>query len=124
MAAPNLEVRGAYSLGYSLSKNSQSMHNFGTEENPDERTVYTCSITATAETKYEQGSTGVFQKNRQPALSVALIYTDGNPWKETEWTAADIARAIGQAFLDADNEIKTDYGTGSPGNRTATTTIG
>ena len=113
MAAPNLEVRGAYSLGYSLSKNSESMHNFGTDESPDERTVYACSITATAETKYEQGSTGVFQKNRQPALSVALIYTDGNPFKETEWTGAEVGAAVKVALDTVEANIKNTYGTGA-----------
>lgn len=112
MSAPNLEVRGAYSLGYSLSKNLQSTRNFGSEENPDERTVYTCSITATAETKYEQGSTGVFQKNRQPALSVALIYTDGNPWKETMWTGPEIGAAVSTALDTVEANIKNTYGTG------------
>ena len=113
MAAPNLEVRGAYSLGYSLSKNVRSMHNFGTVEEPDERTVYTCSITATAETKYEQGSTGVFQKNRQPALSVALIYTDGETFKETEWTGVEVGAAIKVALDSVEANIKSTYGTGA-----------
>ena len=113
MAAPNLEVRGAYSLGYSISKNLQSTRNFGSEENPDERTVYTCAITATAETKYEQGSTGVFQKNRQPALSVALIYTDGNPFKESEWTGAEVGTAIKVALDSVETNIKNTYGTGA-----------
>lgn len=113
MSAPDLEVRGAYSLGYSVSKNEKSTHNFGTEGSPDERTVYTCSITATAETKYEQGSTGVFQKNRQPALSVALIYTDGNPFKETEWTGPEVGAAIKVALDSVETNIKNTYGTGA-----------
>jgi hypothetical protein len=113
MAAPNLEPKSAYSIGYSVSKNAKSTHNFGTDESPDERTVYTCSIAATAETKYEQGSTGVFQKNRQPALSVALIYTDGKAYKETEWTGPEVGAAIKVALDSVETNIKNTYGTGA-----------
>jgi len=113
MASPNLTVRGAYSLGSSIRKNKSSTHNFGTEESPDVRTVFVCSITVSAETKYEQGSTGVFQRDSRPMVAIDLVGADGNAYKEAMWTGAEYEAAIAAAVTAAEVYIKTNYGTGA-----------
>jgi hypothetical protein len=113
MASPNLIVRGAYSLGSSISKNDPTPHNFGTSENPDMRDVYVCALCVSAETKYEEGSTGVFQRNPQPVVRIVLIGTDGKDYKETQWTGAEYEAAIKAAVTSAEVYIKTNYGTGA-----------
>ena len=112
MASPNLTVRGAYSLGSSIRKNKSSTHNFGTEESPDVRTIFVCSITVSAETKYEQGSTGVFQRDSRPMVAIDLVGADGNAYKEAMWTGAEYEAAIASAVTAAEVYIKTNYGTG------------
>jgi len=113
MASPDLTVRGAYSLGSSIAKNRPSTHNFGTEEEPDVRPVYICTLKTTAETKYEQGSTGVFQREKRQAVRIDLIGTDGNAYKETQWTGPEYEAAIAAAVTAAEVYIKTNYGTGA-----------
>ena len=112
MASPNLTVRGAYSLGSSIAKNHLSTHDFGTEESPDVRPVYVCSVSVSAETKYERGSTGVFQRDKRSAVKIDLVGADGNPWKELMWTGAEYEAAISAAVTAAEVYIKTNYGTG------------
>ena len=113
MASPNLTVRGAYSLGSSISKNYQSTHNFGTAELPDVRPVYVCVLTVSSETKYEQGSTGVFQRDSRPMVAIDLVGADGNAYKEAMWTGAEYEAAIASAVTAAEVYIKTNYGTGA-----------
>jgi len=112
MASPNLTVRGAYSLGSSVAKNRPSTHDFGTVEEPDVRPVYLCTLKTTAETKYEQGSTGVFQRNRRPGVRIDLVGADGNAYKEAQWTGPEYEAAIEAAVTAAEVYIKTNYGTG------------
>jgi len=66
-----------------------------------------------AETKYEQGSTGVFQRDRRPTVRIDLIGTDGNAYKETQWTGPEYEAAIEAAVTAAEVYIKTNYGTGA-----------
>jgi hypothetical protein len=113
MASPNLTVRGAYSLGSSIGKNRPSTHDFGTEEEPDVRPVFVCSLSVSAETKYEQGSTGVFQRDKRPAVQIDLVGADGNAYKEAMWTGAEYEAAIAAAVTAAEVYIKTNYGTGA-----------
>jgi hypothetical protein len=113
MASPNLTVRGAYSLGSSISKNRPSTHDFGTAEEPDVRQVFVCSLSVSAETKYEQGSTGVFQRDGRPAVSIDLVGADGKAYKEAMWTGAQYEAAIAGAVTSAEVYIKTNYGTGA-----------
>jgi len=113
MASPDLTVRGAYSLGSSVGKNRPSTHDFGTVEEPDIRPVFLCSVSVDAETKYEQGSTGVFQRDRRPTVRIDLIGTDGNAYKETQWTGPEYEAAIEAAVTAAEVYIKTNYGTGA-----------
>ena len=113
MASPDLNVRGAYSLGSSISKNRPATHDFGTEEEPDLRPVYVCSISVSAETKYERGDTGVFQRDSRPAVQIALVGADGNAYKVAQWTGAEYEAAIEAAVADAEVYIKTNYGTGA-----------
>jgi hypothetical protein len=112
MASPNLTVRGAYSLGSSIGKNVPSTHDFGTEEEPDVRPVFVCSVSVSAETKYEQGSTGVFQRDKRPAVTIDLVGADGHPYKEAMWTGGEYEAAIAGAVTAAEVYIKTNYGTG------------
>jgi len=112
MASPNLTVRGAYSLGSSVAKNRPSTHNFGTEEEPDVRPVYVCSVSVSAETKYERGSTGVFQRDKRSAVRIDLVGADGNAYKEEQWTGPEYEAAIEAAVTAAEVYIKTNYGTG------------
>jgi hypothetical protein len=113
MASPNLTVRGAYSLGSSIIKNRPSEHDFGTVESPDLRPVFVCSVSVSAETKYEQGSTGVFQRDKRPPVTIALVGADGNAYKEAMWTGAEYEAAIASAVTAAEVYIKTNYGTGA-----------
>ena len=113
MASPNLNVRGAYSSGGSVSKNDQSTRNFGTEESPDIRTIYVCSLNVPAETKYELGSTGVFQRDSRPSVQIDLVGADGNAYKEAMWTGTQYEAAIKAAVTAAEVYIKTNYGTGA-----------
>ena len=113
MASPDLTVRGAYSLGSSIGKNRPSTHDFGTEEEPDVRPVFLCSVSVDAETKYEQGSTGVYQREKRQAVRIDLIGTDGNAYKETQWTGPEYEAAIAAAVTAAEVYIKTNYGTGA-----------
>ena len=113
MASPNLTVRGAYSLGSSISKNRLSEHDFGTVESPDLRPVYVCSVSVNAETKYEQGSTGVFQRDKRPTVQITLVGADGNAYKEAQWTGVEYENSIKQAVTAAEVYIKTNYGTGA-----------
>mgnify|MGYP003140080180 CR=1 FL=1 len=113
MASPNLTVRGAYSLGSSIGKNLSSTHDFGTAEEPDIRPVYICSVSVSAETKYEQGDTGVFQRDVRPAVRIALVGADGNAYKEAMWTGSEYEAAIEAAVTAAEVYIKTNYGTGA-----------
>ena len=113
MASPDLTVRGAYSLGSSVAKNRQSTHNFGTLEEPDVRPVFVCSLSVSAETKYEQGSTGVFQRDKRSAVRIDLVGADGNAYKEAMWTGAEYEAAIAAAVTAAEVYIKTNYGTGA-----------
>ena len=113
MASPNLTVRGAYSLGSSIGKNLVSTHDFGTAEEPDVRPVFVCSLSVGAETKYEQGSTGVFQRDKRSAVRIDLVGADGNAYKEAMWTGAEYEAAIAAAVTAAEIYIKTNYGTGA-----------
>lgn len=113
MTSPNLTVRGAYSLGSSIGKNISSTHDFGTVEAPDIRPVYICYLSVSAETKYEQGSTGVYQLDSRPLVQIHLIGTDGNAYKETQWTGPEYEAAIEAAVTAAEVYIKTNYGTGA-----------
>ena len=112
MASPDLTVRGAYSLGSSIGKNRPSTHDFGTEEEPDVRPVFVCSVSVSAETKYEQGSTGVFQRDKRGAVTIALVGADGKAYKEAMWTGPQYEAAIKAAVTAAEVYIKTNYGTG------------
>ena len=113
MASPNLTVRGAYSLGSSIGKNRPSTHDFGTVEEPDIRPVYICPLSVNAETKYERGETGVFQRDKRSAVTIALVGTDGNAYKEAMWTGPEYEAAIAAAVTAAEVYIKTNYGTGA-----------
>ena len=112
MPAKNLNVQGAYSLGSSIDKNRTGKHNFGTVEDPDEHPVYLCSISVSAETKYEQGTSGAIRRIVQPPIRVDLIGADGNAYKESMWTDAEIAAALVAAWDTANTTIKANYGTG------------
>tara|TARA_R100001086_G_C11708043_1_gene223333 strand:+ start:188 stop:529 length:342 start_codon:yes stop_codon:yes gene_type:complete len=112
MASPNLTVRGAYSLGSSIGKNHISTHDFGTPEESDIRPVYICPLSVSAETKYEQGNTGVFQLDSRPVVRIDLVGADGNAYKEAMWTGAEYEAAIEAAVTSAEVYIKTNYGTG------------
>jgi len=113
MSAPDLFVRGGYSLGSSIGKNLLGSHNFGTVEEPDNRAVYRCALSVSAETKYEEDATGVFKHIEQPAIRVCLIGEDGNDYKESMWTDAEIATALPTTWDTANVTIKEDYGTGA-----------
>ena len=113
MASPDLTVRGAYSIGYSIGKNLLSTHDFGTAESPDIRPVYVCPVSVSAETKYEQGSTGVFQREKRPTVMIALVGSDGNAFKEVQWTGAEYEAAIASGVTAAEVFIKVNYGTGA-----------
>ena len=113
MASPDLIVRGAYSLGSSISKNRSATHDFGTEESPDVRSVYVCSLSVSAETKYERGDTGVFQRDSRPAVTIVLVGADDKDYKEIQWTGAEFEAAIEAAVTAAEVYIKTNYGIGA-----------
>ena len=112
MASPDLTVRGAYSIGYSIGKNLQSTHDYGTIEEPDVRSVYICPLSVTAETKYEHGSTGVFQRDKRSSVNIDLVGADGNAFKEDMWTGPEYEAAVEAAVTAAEVYIKTNYGTG------------
>ena len=106
MASPDLIVRGAYSIGSSIQKNHPAKNSSG-------QTIYLCTLSVSAETKYEQGSTGVFQRERRIAVEINLIGADGNAYKESMWTGPEYEAAIEGAVTAAEVYIKTNYGTGA-----------
>ena len=122
MPKKNLKVTGAYSLHSSLSKNNQSEMDFSEDGEPkDLRTIWTCSLSVSAETKYEESadgilsvfkSSGVFYNYPQGSVSVNLIGEDGFDYKERQWTGDEIAEALSAAYDTAEKLIKQTYGTG------------
>jgi len=54
---------------------------------------------------------------------VRLVGEDGKDYKTGPWTAEDIAKAVGQAVLDADTQLKDNWGNGDPVNHGSATTI-
>ena len=106
---PTMTNIGAYSTNGSISKNRKEQLDLGTEEEPDVQTVYRCSITMSAESKWEKLE-GSIETIKEPAVAVNLIGSDGKDYKLKEWTGTEFKMAIGVATETAEKTIKTNYG--------------
>ena len=122
-----ITVYAAYSAGGSLSKNSVQKVDIRTQEqidvddDPIIELRYKVSITLNAESA--EGSNDTMVKKPSVRAYLKDRVNSENDYLLSMWSVADLARALPQAILDADLEIKTLYGTGAPAARTATTTI-
>lgn len=115
--------QGAYGTGGSIAYNQSEQVDIRTQEqfhdgdDPILETRYYCSASVTIEVKFDTGKEILRQSER-----VRLIGEDGKDYKLAMWTAEDIAKAIGQAVLDADTQLKNNWGNGDPVNHGSVTT--
>ena len=112
MPASNLSITGAYSKESSFAKNLTASRDFSIDQDgSDVQTVYECILCTSCESKYEQGTTGVYEPKAQSPVQVKLVGTDGKDYKTIMWTGVEIEAAIGPAYATAETTVKSNYGT-------------